>query len=848
MAFNALTERPTVVRSLSPGVVFRDGLGERRHIADSARGVTVELLCVRPELTSVSSFEFALRERINRLATFRHAYYAPVRGVERVTDPQDTLAIVSDVTPGIRLSELLASLEERHIALNINAALCLIRQIVPAVAMLHENARDVAHGAIAPERLIVTPNARLVLVDYVLGAALEQLRFSHERYWSELAIALPRTGGAPRFDHRADVLQIGIVALSLILGRALRRDEYPSRVRELVANAWSASTRGGFEPLPPGLCAWLGRTLQLEALTAFPSAIEARAELDKIVGDGSHSASPAGLQTVLARYQGGERSRAPAANTSAGQAPAPAPEAAAPMRVVAPVRALVSAREPLAAALPLGADVAPTSPNLAALDLEPLADPLGVNRAVSLPDLPPVEATPVRDPSPVVLPPRAAAGAPKLAALDLEPLADPVGVNRSVFLPDLPPVAPTPSHSPIVLPALATDLTPNGPRLAVLDRQPLAEPLGLNRAVFFPDPPLAPPAPGSAPSISASAAQGFDHSVTIDPAEDEEITPGTSRFRYWKWLGGVAVVLSALVVGGALTAKRVGARPSATATGTLVITTNPAGARAVVDGQPRGTTPLTIALPVGTHRVELLGAGAPRAIPVTIAAGMQVAQYIDLPAESAPLGQLQVRTEPTGARVIVDGSLRGTSPVLVSDLAPGDHTVVLETSLGSVKQNVTVGVGTTASLVVPLGAQSGAVLASGWIAVSSPLAVQVYERGRFLGTSYGNRILLPAGTHEIDLVNDDLGYRASQLVDVQAGKGATIHLDVPKGTIALNALPWAEVWIDGEKVGETPIGNLSLAIGPHDVVFRHPDLGDRRETVVVSLKNPARVSADLRKK
>jgi hypothetical protein len=45
---------------------------------------------------------------------------------------------------------------------------------VPAVAVLHENARDVAHGLIAPERLIVTPNARLVIVEHVLGAAIEQ--------------------------------------------------------------------------------------------------------------------------------------------------------------------------------------------------------------------------------------------------------------------------------------------------------------------------------------------------------------------------------------------------------------------------------------------------------------------------------------------------------------------------------------------------------------------------------------------------------------------------------------------------------------------------------------------------
>ena len=83
---------------------------------------------------------------------------------------------------------------------------------------------------------------------------------------------------------------------------------------------------------------------------------------------------------------------------------------------------------------------------------------------------------------------------------------------------------------------------------------------------------------------------------------------------------------------------------------------------------------------------------------------------------------------------------------------------------------------------------------------------------------------------------------------VPPGKIAPIKLDWPKGTIALNAVPWAEVWIDGEKVGETPIGNLSLPIGPHEVIFRHPDLGEQRHTMTVSASTPARLSVDMRKK
>ena len=58
----------------------------------------------------------------------------------------------------------------------------------------------------------------------------------------------------------------------------------------------------------------------------------------------------------------------------------------------------------------------------------------------------------------------------------------------------------------------------------------------------------------------------------------------------------------------------------------------------------------------------------------------------------------------------------------------------------------------------------------------------------------------------------------------------------------------ARMRIDGEKVGETPIGNLPVRIGPHEVVFRHPELGEQRHAVTVTMSNPARLSVDMRQK
>ena len=191
----------------------------------------------------------------------------------------------------------------RGLQLDINAALCLIRQLVPAVALLHENARDVAHGLIAPERLIVTPHARLVIVEHVIAGAIEQLQFPRERLWQEFRIAMPPTAGLPRFDHRADVTGVGLVALALVLGRPLGADEFPHRLPHLLNEARERTALGEEQPLSQSLRDWLARAMQLDVRRAFASAPEALSALEELVADDSmYVAAPVALETFLSRY------------------------------------------------------------------------------------------------------------------------------------------------------------------------------------------------------------------------------------------------------------------------------------------------------------------------------------------------------------------------------------------------------------------------------------------------------------------------------------------------------------------------------------------------------------------
>jgi hypothetical protein len=108
--------------------------------------------------------------------------------------------------------------------------------------------------------------------------------------------------------------------------------------------------------------------------------------------------------------------------------------------------------------------------------------------------------------------------------------------------------------------------------------------------------------------------------------------------------------------------------------------------------------------------------------------------------------------------------------------------------------------------------------------------------------------MLPVGSHELLLENTAVGYRVQRTVSVQAGRTTSLRLEAPSVTMHVNAVPWAEVWLDNQRAGETPIGNLQATIGTHDVVFRHPELGEKRTTVLVTLKGPIRVSMDMRTK
>jgi hypothetical protein len=62
---------------------------------------------------------------------------------------------------------------------------------------------------------------------------------------------------------------------------------------------------------------------------------------------------------------------------------------------------------------------------------------------------------------------------------------------------------------------------------------------------------------------------------------------------------------------------------------------------------------------------------------------------------------------------------------------------------------------------------------------------------------------------------------------------------VVMGRLNVNAIPWAEVWVDGQPIGQTPIGNIPISVGSHRLTFRHPDFGELQTVAIVTADETA---------
>ena len=134
--------------------------------------------------------------------------------------------------------------------------------------------------------------------------------------------------------------------------------------------------------------------------------------------------------------------------------------------------------------------------------------------------------------------------------------------------------------------------------------------------------------------------------------------------------------------------------PAAATTGQLAIRSTPAKAGVLIDGTWRGRTPITVrGLTIGTHAVRVVEDGYvgetrrvavdARSAGTTVSFQLAKVRAPERPAPAvarpgAKTGALRVESRPSGAAVMIDGRVVGTTPLQISDLEPGPHQVRLE--------------------------------------------------------------------------------------------------------------------------------------------------------------------------
>lgn len=182
--------------------------------------------------------------------------------------------------------------------------------------------------------------------------------------------------------------------------------------------------------------------------------------------------------------------------------------------------------------------------------------------------------------------------------------------------------------------------------------------------------------------------------------------------------------------------------------GSLSITSDPAGAKITVDGIDRGVTPLSLPdVPKGRVAVSFSLEGyEPVKREISLTAGESV--KLDVTLDPIP-GSLFVTSVPEGARIYVDGVACGKAPYSDDRIKPGEHTVRAEID-GYAPVERTVNVGLAQKVREELRLEN----VRGRLEIrTTPPGAQIVVDGRPSGTTKSSR---PSATTSDVLIIDNL--------------------------------------------------------------------------------------------
>ncbi|HWN67692.1 MAG TPA: PEGA domain-containing protein [Haliangium sp.] len=286
--------------------------------------------------------------------------------------------------------------------------------------------------------------------------------------------------------------------------------------------------------------------------------------------------------------------------------------------------------------------------------------------------------------------------------------------------------------------------------------------------------------------------------------------------------------------------------------GGILVEADVAGAEVYVDGQRHAdlTPTLISGLVEGTHMIEVRKDPAlPWKQPVTVIADQTVKVKGELAATMKPPGgTVRVISNAVGARVFLDGFDMGPAPLDLKDVQPGEHVVEVKAEGYLPREDrVTVNAGTANVLKLDLQPQpQAAARETGKLKVVSPVPeAAIFIDGERIGTAPQEKDL-PPGEHFVVVTKP--GYKKfEEKVELDVGQTMTVSAELAAvGALrVLSTPPGADVLVDGQVIGQTPLNQDDIDVGEHVVTVRQSQFYDYEQNINIEGGQRTIVSAKL---
>ncbi len=206
--------------------------------------------------------------------------------------------------------------------------------------------------------------------------------------------------------------------------------------------------------------------------------------------------------------------------------------------------------------------------------------------------------------------------------------------------------------------------------------------------------------------------------------------------------------------------------------------------------------------------------------------------------------QLHLITDPRGATIAIDGEVRGTAPITISNLSAGKHLLVVEKhNYESVRQTLELTDGETAAREIHLTPIYGLVLIT-----SEPTGADVAIDGAHRGTTPTLITDLPLGRYRAELVKPSYISREIEVhLDSRRPKEFAVKLTSDSATLSIESEPsGAEVTINGIARGTSPCKVERIPSGDVTLELKMDGYKPYSESLRLSAGENQQVSAVLK--